>query len=366
MQLNGYDNDYLANVVRVDSFNRDSSRFPYLLDEEVAPVAEAFDNLFGEIKTKETDSGNVVMFSRSPMKSTDANANRGEASMNQALLNKADVSRAMYHNELGWVDFVWGDDFKGIKHIIKRRMTSDGMTESEVYRLLTKDLVKTIASGEVIRSSETEKSTRLVIRGDDNEAVLVKSKSGNGWIVTGFKLNEQVNQSRGATASDLRSTEPIRSRFSEVAVLDELSTMARQYVNTDEFPLFNREGSASTGLPKQSVQKAVNAIRANWKNAPEIIVVQDMSDPAIREAVREENDRQLSQGAEGQPEGFFDDGKVYILSSEMNSADDVVRVVFHEALGHYGLRGLYGKELGAILDSINMLRKNDMDKKDKQ
>jgi len=70
MQLNGYDNDYLANVVRVDSFNRDSSRFPYLLDEEVAPVAEAFDNLFSEIQTKETDSGNVVMFSRSNANAT--------------------------------------------------------------------------------------------------------------------------------------------------------------------------------------------------------------------------------------------------------------------------------------------------------
>jgi hypothetical protein len=30
MQLNGYDNDYLANVVKIESFNRDSSRFPYL------------------------------------------------------------------------------------------------------------------------------------------------------------------------------------------------------------------------------------------------------------------------------------------------------------------------------------------------
>jgi hypothetical protein len=64
MQLNGYDNDYLANVVKIESFNRDSSRFPYLLDEEVAPVAEAFDNLFSTIETKETDSGNVAMFSR--------------------------------------------------------------------------------------------------------------------------------------------------------------------------------------------------------------------------------------------------------------------------------------------------------------
>ena len=57
MQLNGYDNDYLANVVKVESFGRDSSRFPYLLDEEIAPVAEAFDNLFSTLKTKETDKG---------------------------------------------------------------------------------------------------------------------------------------------------------------------------------------------------------------------------------------------------------------------------------------------------------------------
>lgn len=128
-------------------------------------------------------------------------------------------------------------------------------------------------------------------------------------------------------------------------------------------PLFNRETNIAKGLPKQAIQNAVNALRANWKNAPEIIVVQDMSDPAIRKAVRDENQRQLSQGAEGQPEGFFDSGRVYIVADEMKSPDDVARVVFHETLGHYGLRGLYGKELGGILDRVAMLRKRDMDKK---
>lgn len=131
-------------------------------------------------------------------------------------------------------------------------------------------------------------------------------------------------------------------------------------------PLFNREANLAKGLPKEAIQRAVNVLRRNWKNAPEIIVVQDMSDPAIREAVREENDRQLSQGAEGQPEGFFDAGKVYIVASEMNTPDDLIRVVFHETLGHYGLRGLYGKELGGILDRVAMLRKRDMAKKAKQ
>jgi hypothetical protein len=131
-------------------------------------------------------------------------------------------------------------------------------------------------------------------------------------------------------------------------------------------PTFSRSKSENKGLPKVSVQIAVNKLRSGWKNAPEIIVVDDMNDPAIRKAVRDENQRQLSQGAKGHPEGFYDDGKVYILASEMNSPKDVIRVVFHETLGHYGLRGLYGKELGAILDQVAMLRKNDMAKKAKQ
>jgi len=127
----------------------------------------------------------------------------------------------------------------------------------------------------------------------------------------------------------------------------------------DEMPMFSR-GNNANSLPKQTVQKAVDNLRANWANAPEIIVVDDMNDPAIRKAVRDENDKQLSQGAQGQPEGFFDAGKVYILASEMNSASDVIRVVMHETLGHYGLRGVFGKKLGAILKTISMTRHKEM------
>lgn len=64
MLLNGYQNDYLANVVDIKDFARDEGRYPYLLENEIAPVAEAFDTLFSTIQTKETDKG-VAMFSRS-------------------------------------------------------------------------------------------------------------------------------------------------------------------------------------------------------------------------------------------------------------------------------------------------------------
>lgn len=63
MALNGHQNDYLANVVPASDFKRDAGRYPYLLDNEMAPVAEAFDNLFATIQARETERG-VALFSR--------------------------------------------------------------------------------------------------------------------------------------------------------------------------------------------------------------------------------------------------------------------------------------------------------------
>jgi len=124
-----------------------------------------------------------------------------------------------------------------------------------------------------------------------------------------------------------------------------------------------RNSADPQGTYKEQVQKSIDTLTSKWKNAPEIIVVSDMNDPAIRKAVRDENERQLSQGAQGQPEGFFDAGKVYIISSEVNSEEDIARVLFHETLGHFGLRGTFGKELGGVLDRVAALRPNDMEKK---
>ena len=61
MAQGGYDNDYLANVRSIEDFPRSSDRYPYLLPDEIAPVEEAFDNLFSTIESKETDQG-VALF----------------------------------------------------------------------------------------------------------------------------------------------------------------------------------------------------------------------------------------------------------------------------------------------------------------
>ena len=60
MMEKGYNNDYLANVREVQDFPRAKERYPYLLPEEVAPIAEAFDGLFSTVETKETDKGIAI------------------------------------------------------------------------------------------------------------------------------------------------------------------------------------------------------------------------------------------------------------------------------------------------------------------
>ena len=70
MMEKGYQNDFLANVVALEAFTRDKGRYPYLMPEEVAPVARAFDALFDTIETQQ-DGDNVVLFSRDGQSAAD-------------------------------------------------------------------------------------------------------------------------------------------------------------------------------------------------------------------------------------------------------------------------------------------------------
>lgn len=114
------------------------------------------------------------------------------------------------------------------------------------------------------------------------------------------------------------------------------------------------------------VRQTVDAIRSAWANGPEVVVAFDMNDPAIPDAARAEDLKQRSGGAAGTPEGFYWKGKVYLLSSQLNTPNDAARVLFHEALGHHGLRGAFGKDLDNILNQVVTMRRADVDAKIKE
>jgi len=126
------------------------------------------------------------------------------------------------------------------------------------------------------------------------------------------------------------------------------------------------EGQAFSQRQAEAVSRVratADAIRRGWANGPEVVVVPDMRHPAIPEAVRQAEQAQRRGGAEGAAEGFYADGKVYLLASQLATAQDVARVLMHEALGHHGLRGVFGTALNSVLEQIVAVRRGDVRRK---
>jgi len=118
-------------------------------------------------------------------------------------------------------------------------------------------------------------------------------------------------------------------------------------------------------LTEAEVQSTIDAVKSRWKNAPKIEVLSDIS--KAPERVREQEAAARAENPDVEPPAaFFYGGKVYVLASGHVTPGGVVRSLFHETLGHYGLRGVFGKELDPILRQVDALRKAEVDAKIKE
>ena len=176
------------------------------------------------------DAGNPdIRYSRSAMKSVDANEQRGTEAMTHVLLDRADAHRAMYRTGLGWVDFVWGDTGtrtgragtdmpgrrllggKGIAHLLDQRMLRDGMTRVEAERV-AQQMVSVIARGKEVTRNEVNGSTSAVLEYGDHQAMLVRNAGSDTSLLTGWaKKNPDSSGAGYVAASDtLAQTSPTR------------------------------------------------------------------------------------------------------------------------------------------------------------
>ena len=100
-----------------------------------------------------------------------------------------------------------------------------------------------------------------------------------------------------------------------------------------------KEGEAvSAPLPRQEVEAAVAETTRGWVNAPKITVVETSAEVPG-------NDGTAIRG-EWQPDG------VYIVADTHASAAEVQATVFHETLGHAGLRQEFGDEFARLLQDV--------------
>ena len=132
MEDEGYHNDYLANVLLVDAFNKDSARFPYLTKDELKPVKDAFDDLFKTIETKETDKGVTLFNFGTPIINSDTFRDHRKAVgqfrkwMRTAGLSKEELAKTDI--EIREVVKIMGD--------IRRSMKEHGKTEADLSKVL--------------------------------------------------------------------------------------------------------------------------------------------------------------------------------------------------------------------------------------
>ena len=135
-----------------------------------------------------------------------------------------------------------------------------------------------------------------------------------------------------------------------------------------QVPAFKRSPvQAATSPDVQAAIKRVEQVVANqtagWASKVPVIVVADMNDKRISPAVRAEDARQREGNANvGELRGFYDEGAGHIVLVAPQLTTDLLaaQVLFHEGLGHLGLRGLYGQGLNAVLEQIVALRKKDV------
>lgn len=151
-----------------------------------------------------------VRFSRSAMKSAEANIARGRAAMHRALLEKADQHRAMHRTGLGWVDFVWGNEgvvkasgntkgAMGLAHILEARQRKDGMSAAQAQDFLG-EVVTAIASGSEVSRREVGTSVRVGVEHGSTLVWLTRRAGANAWVVTRYEKDPSGTAAGRATA----------------------------------------------------------------------------------------------------------------------------------------------------------------------
>lgn len=110
--------------------------------------------------------------------------------------------------------------------------------------------------------------------------------------------------------------------------------------------MFRRAKGKATGITLEELNNAVKAITSRWGARLEPKMVQSAADlpPAIR--------KEIEKLGRTDAFGFYKDGKAYLIADNMNSVEDVAPTLYHEALGHLGLRERFREGLDAVLEDI--------------
>lgn len=324
------------------------------------------------IDTESDEQLTQESYSRSPIKSVDANIKRGREAMNKAIAERRTVHRAMFnHNLDGWVDFEWGDvgtvkangktkGGMGISHILEARMRKDGMSYEQAIQMLVSDVVDVIARGHTVFEKTVGNSQNIRMEHNGYQVTLTKNKGNNAWIVTAFELFEGANR-KGHDKSIPTDTNPTLSRAGTGA--SNAASDSEQFARNNRSQLNDTHAHSQRGrgvvaensLNLNNSQQNVNAEESHARE----LLPRALGEHADKiEFVRDEQfgENDARRGAEG----WYHNGKLYlnldgITDGNILSKDErLVWVAWHE-LGHHGVEVQLSH---ALRNQLHQARKN--------
>lgn len=324
------------------------------------------------IDTESDEQLTQESYSRSPIKSVDANIKRGREAMNTAIAERRTVHRAMFnHNLDGWVDFEWGDvgtvkangktkGGMGISHILEARMRKDGMSYEQAIQMLVSDVVDVIARGHTVFEKTVGNSQNIRMEHNGYQVTLTKNKGNNAWIVTAFELFEGANR-KGHDKSIPTDTNPTLSRAGTGA--------SNAASDSEQFARNNRSQLNDTHAHSQRGRGVVAENSLNLNNSQQNVNAEEShARELLRRALGEHADKiefvrdeQFGENdARRGAEGWYHNGKLYlnldgITDGNILSKDErLVWVAWHE-LGHHGVEVQLSH---ALRNQLHQARKN--------
>ena len=205
-------------------------------------------------------------------------------------------------------------------------------------------------------------------RQNESENAVGQAQAAINNLPTNLQEGIAAAQDKGQQDEDVRPEARKAEKEEAAARKAKPQTQAQQaqdgngvmFSRSDAKPVTN---PTAVKLRRAMVQRTVDALAKGWAKAPNVTVVDGMQDERVPEAVRKADAAQRSQGAMGEPEGFWYRGQVYLVASALPTSADAARVLYHEVLGHHGLRGHFGKDLDRVLDQVIKLRRKDVQAK---